>query len=53
MNNEIKLLRQIKHKNIIFLNEIYESNQAIIMVTELVEGGELYDQLMKKGIPGE
>lgn len=42
---EIEILRQLKHKNIMSLEELHESRNSIYMVTELLQGGELLHHL--------
>jgi serine/threonine protein kinase len=42
---EIEILRQLKHKNIMCLEELHESRNSIYMVTELLQGGELLHHL--------
>ena len=44
----MELLRQIDHPNIIKLYEVYECDRLICLVTELMEGGELFDQIVEK-----
>lgn len=39
---EVKLLLQLKHKNIVSLHEVFESSHEVILVLELIEGGELF-----------
>ena len=43
--NEIEALRQLKHDNIIKLEELHESKNSIYLILELLEGGELLDVL--------
>ncbi len=46
---EIKILKEVKHKNIIELYEIIETSYAIYMIMEYAEGGELFDYIVSKG----
>lgn len=39
----------MKHENIIKLYEVYESDNHIYLVQELLNGGELFDRIIKKG----
>lgn len=48
LSNEINILRQLDHPNIIKLYEIYQDTNHIYMVTEFLGGGELFDVLVKK-----
>ena len=38
-------MRNINHKNIMKLLEIHESQNSIYLVTELLEGGELFARI--------
>ena len=42
---EIQIMRNINHKNIMKLLEIHESQNSIYLVTELLEGGELFARI--------
>lgn len=44
--NEIKVLRQLDHVNSIKLYEVYEGNQHIYLVSELVETISMLDYLV-------
>ena len=46
---EIKILKEVKHRNIIQLYEIIETSYAIYMIMEYAEGGELFDYIVNKG----
>ncbi|GAB5363662.1 hypothetical protein AAMO2058_000903100 [Amorphochlora amoebiformis] len=43
---EIGVLRKIRHKNIIRLYDIFQTEKEILIVTELACGGELFDRLL-------
>ena len=43
--NEISIMKSISHKNVIKLEEIHESKNSIYLVLELLQGGELFDQI--------
>ncbi|KAM3140517.1 hypothetical protein pb186bvf_007329 [Paramecium bursaria] len=46
--NEIKILRQLSnHHSIIKLFEVFEDDQFIFIILELLEGGELFENLSK------
>ena len=49
VNNEVTILKLLNHKNILKLYEIIESSTHIFMVTELCEGVELSEYILKKG----
>ncbi len=48
MFNEIQVLRCLDHPNIVKLYEIYEDQQCVHLVCELVSGGELFDFIKAK-----
>ena len=43
--NEIKVLKEIDHPNIVKIIEYYESQRSLYIVTEYLEGGELFDKI--------
>ncbi|CAD8145897.1 unnamed protein product [Paramecium octaurelia] len=45
--NELSILRQINHNNLLKLEEIFESEEKIYIVTELLEGGALKNSIFK------
>ncbi|KAF7490331.1 Calcium/calmodulin-dependent protein kinase type 1 [Sarcoptes scabiei] len=49
LDNEIKVLRKLKHKNIVQLIETFEDRNKVYLVMELVTGGELFDRIVEKG----
>nr|XP_054595460.1 calcium/calmodulin-dependent protein kinase type 1D isoform X2 [Nothobranchius furzeri] len=49
IENEIAVLRKIKHENIVALEDIYESPDHLYLVMQLVSGGELFDRIVEKG----
>ncbi|XP_051789287.1 calcium/calmodulin-dependent protein kinase type 1D [Erpetoichthys calabaricus] len=50
LENEIAVLRKIKHKNIVALEDIYETPSQLYLVMTLVTGGELLDRILEKGV---
>jgi serine/threonine protein kinase len=48
-HTEIEALRSLHHPNIIQLFDVYITDQKIFIVMELMEGGELFDYVVKKG----
>jgi serine/threonine protein kinase len=48
LKEEVQVLRTVDHPNIIKLYEFYEESDKFYMVTELMEGGELFDRIVKK-----
>ncbi|TNN00314.1 hypothetical protein fugu_011560 [Takifugu bimaculatus] len=49
IENEIAVLRRIKHENIVALEDIYESSNYLYLIMQLVSGGELFDRIVEKG----
>jgi len=47
LNNEIKILKILDHPNIVKLYEIYQDQKNIYLITEYLEGGELFDLILK------
>jgi calcium-dependent protein kinase len=47
--NEIEILKQIDHPNILKIYEFYNSPQYYYLVTEFCEGGELFDHIINNG----
>ncbi len=41
--NEILIMKNLDHKNIMRLEEIHESKNSIYLVMELLKGGELFE----------
>lgn len=46
---ETDILRKVRHPNIIQMNEIYETDEYLFLVMEMVTGGELFDKIIEKG----
>lgn len=49
IETEVKILKMIRHENIVQLYDMYEFDHKIYLVMELVTGGELFDEIMKRG----
>jgi len=49
IETEVKILKRARHDNIIRLYEMYEFNSKIFLVMELATGGELFDDIVKRG----
>jgi len=49
LENEIRVLKRLDHKNVVKLLEAYESRTCVYLVMELVTGGELFDRIVEKG----
>ncbi|TRY95669.1 hypothetical protein DNTS_026200 [Danionella cerebrum] len=53
LENEIAVLRKIKHENIVCLEDFYESRTHYYLVMQLVSGGELFDRILDRGMFSE
>ncbi|KAE9548947.1 hypothetical protein FO519_007853 [Halicephalobus sp. NKZ332] len=49
LENEIKVLRKLRHPNIVQLYDTYDEKAYVYLVMELVTGGELFDRIVAKG----
>ena len=47
--NEIEILRKISHPNIVNIYEIFEDSKKFYIMSELMEGGELFVAISSKG----
>lgn len=45
LRNEIEVMRNMNHKNIIKMYDVYETETELYIVMELCEGGELFDRI--------
>ncbi|XP_048649353.1 death-associated protein kinase 2 isoform X2 [Marmota marmota marmota] len=48
IQREVSILRQVLHPNIITLHDVYENRTDVVLILELVSGGELFDFLAQK-----
>ncbi|XP_042660188.1 death-associated protein kinase 2 isoform X4 [Tyto alba] len=48
IEREVTILQQVLHANIIKLHDIYENKTDVVLILELVSGGELFDFLAQK-----
>lgn len=48
MQNEIEILKQLDHPNIVKLIDVFEDERHWCLVMELMQGGELFDQILEK-----
>lgn len=51
--DEISILKQLDHPNIVKLYEFFQDEKRYYIVTELCLGGELFDKITKKKVFGE
>ncbi|KAA6388415.1 MAG: putative Calcium/calmodulin-dependent protein kinase type 1 [Streblomastix strix] len=47
--SEISIMQSMKHPHIVHLYEVYETNDKLCLVMELVTGGELFDKISEHG----
>ncbi|XP_077325769.1 death-associated protein kinase 2 isoform X2 [Lithobates pipiens] len=48
IEREVNILRGIQHPNIVTLQDVYENKTDVVLILELVSGGELFDFLAQK-----
>ncbi|KAA0723275.1 Death-associated protein kinase 3 [Triplophysa tibetana] len=48
IKREVNILQQIQHPNIVMLHDVYENKTDVVLILELVSGGELFDFLAQK-----
>lgn len=53
LENEIAVLRRIKHDNVVGMEDFYESRTHYYLVMQLVSGGELFDRILDRGVYSE
>lgn len=45
---EIDLMRSLDHRNIMKLHEVFETENSLYFILDLLEGGQLYDKIKAK-----
>uniref|UniRef100_A0AAQ4RI32 non-specific serine/threonine protein kinase n=1 Tax=Gasterosteus aculeatus aculeatus TaxID=481459 RepID=A0AAQ4RI32_GASAC len=48
IEREVNILQQLQHNNIVTLHDVYENRTDVVLILELVSGGELFDFLAQK-----
>jgi len=48
LKDEVEILRSVSHPNIIQLVDVFEEEKYVHLVTELCDGGEMFDQIIAK-----
>ncbi|XP_074533831.1 death-associated protein kinase 2 isoform X2 [Halichoeres trimaculatus] len=48
IEREVNILQQLQHPNIITLHDVFENRTDVVLILELVSGGELFDFLAQK-----
>ncbi|KAI9271308.1 kinase-like domain-containing protein, partial [Sporodiniella umbellata] len=49
LDSEIDIFKKVRHQNIVSLHDIYESDDAVYIVTDLCTGGELFQRIVERG----
>ena len=49
MLNEIQTLRNLDHPNIVKIYEYFEDDKRFYIVTDHIQGGELFDEIINRG----
>eukprot|EP01114_Cavostelium_apophysatum_P019936 TRINITY_DN6557_c0_g1_i1.p1 TRINITY_DN6557_c0_g1~~TRINITY_DN6557_c0_g1_i1.p1 ORF type:complete len:611 (-),score=181.84 TRINITY_DN6557_c0_g1_i1:474-2306(-) len=49
VEREITVMKVLEHQHVLRLYDVYETSKYLFLVLEFVEGGELFDYLVKKG----
>ncbi|XP_037078038.1 serine/threonine-protein kinase H1-like [Pollicipes pollicipes] len=52
-DSELRILRKLRHPNVIQLIEVFESPEKLYLVLELATGGDLFDRIQSRGVFGE
>jgi len=53
MRSEVAIMRLLNHNNVVQMKEVFEDKQKMYLITELVEGGELFDRIRHKKVFSE
>ncbi|OMJ69279.1 hypothetical protein SteCoe_33035 [Stentor coeruleus] len=53
IQSEINILKIVNHPGVIKIKEIFDSKKRILIVMELIEGGELFDKVVSKKVFSE
>lgn len=48
LKNEIEVMKQVDHPNIVKLYDVYEDEKYFFLVMELCKGGELYEKIVER-----
>lgn len=46
---EISILKQVDHKNVINMKEIFETRKKLYLIMDVLDGGELFDRIVENG----
>ncbi|KAM9340574.1 death-associated protein kinase 2 [Symphorus nematophorus] len=50
VEQEVEILQAVQHPNIVALKDVFESRAEVVLILELVSGGELFDFIAEKDI---
>jgi calcium-dependent protein kinase len=50
LRNEVSILQQVKHKNVVRLVDLMQDERFIHIIMEKCQGGDLFDKIIKDGI---
>jgi tRNA A-37 threonylcarbamoyl transferase component Bud32 len=45
--DEIKILKRLRHRNIVSVEDVFESEKYLTMILQYVEGGDLFDKIIE------
>ncbi|XP_053717650.1 death-associated protein kinase 2 [Synchiropus splendidus] len=48
VEQEVEILQALQHPNIVFLKDVFESKSEVVLILEIVSGGELFDFIAEK-----
>ncbi|CAG5957188.1 unnamed protein product [Menidia menidia] len=48
VEREVEILQSVQHPNIVTLKDVFESRSEVVLILELVSGGELFDFIAEK-----
>ncbi|GAA5809353.1 hypothetical protein MFLAVUS_002761 [Mucor flavus] len=49
LDSELDILKKVRHSHIVSLHDIFESDDAVYIVTDLCTGGELFQRIVERG----
>eukprot|EP00936_MAST-01D_sp_MAST-1D-sp1_P001154 g1154.t1 len=53
LRNEVRVLKRLSHPNVIALEDVFETEERVFIITELMQGGELFDYIVSRGALSE
>mmetsp|Transcript_22886 Transcript_22886/g.47475 ORF Transcript_22886/g.47475 Transcript_22886/m.47475 type:complete len:520 (-) Transcript_22886:80-1639(-) len=53
LRDEVSILGEVKHRNIIHMIDFYEESEHYYLVMEIMDGGELFDRIVQKSFYNE